>query len=123
MWNEHKIQVKGGRRRSPREIFFTSLLQDGPRGLQPNAPSHAASEQGSPASYLAPGNPFSVERPSFSRVDVEVPESPLSDDELLELDGWLQAQVDVGIRCMSYRKSVWIDALDFCNGLGENNSS
>jgi len=117
LWNEHKIQVKGGRRRSPREIFFTSLLQDGPRGLQLNTPDHTAFEQGSSVDRLAPTNPFSAERPSFSQVDVEVPGCLLNDGELHEFEGWLQAQVDTSIRCMSYRKSVWVDALQFCSGL------
>lgn len=111
MWNEHKIQIKGGRRRSPREIFFTSLLQDGPRGLLSDAPHNIASEQ----EHSVPANPFLAERPTLSQVHVEVPGCPLDDCELRRLDGWLQARIDSTIRCMSYRKSVWVDALNFCS--------
>ena len=123
MWNEHKIQVKGGRRRSPREIFFTSLLQDGPHSLHSNAPDHAAFEQGSSTDHPALGNHFSIECPVFSQVDIDIPECLLNDDELYEFNGWLQAQVDVNIRCMSYRKYVWIDALDFCSRLRGGDSA
>ena len=123
MWNEHKLQIKGGRRRSPREIFFTSLLQDGPRGLQSNATSHIDPEQGSPTGRLGPDNPFIAGPPNFSQVDVEVPGCPLNSDELWRLDNWLQAQADGGIRCMAYWKSLWIDALDFCSRLRDNDSA
>ena len=123
MWNEHKLQIKGGRRRSPREIFFTSLLQDGPRGLQSNVADHTASRMGGPADRPAPENPLVAGPPSFSRVDVEVLGCPLNDDELWELDSWLQMRVETSIRCMSYRKSVWIDSLDFCSRLRDNDST
>ena len=99
-------------------MFFTSLLQDGPRGLPSNAPDHVAIEQGSvPMRQPAPGNPFSPERPSLSQVDVDVPGCPLNGDELDQLEGWLQARVDLSIRCMYYRKSVWTETVDFCSRL------
>ena len=123
MWNEHKLQIKGGRKRSPREIFFTSLLQDGPRGLQLNNANNTAAEQGSSMDSLAPENPLVTRPPRFSQVDVEVSGCPLSDDELQEFGGWLQGHVDMNIRCMSYRKSIWIDALNFCSRLRDNNGT
>ena len=116
IWNEHKLQIKGRRRRTPREMFFTSLPQDGPcAGLQLDAPNQAVSEQGSSSSPSATENPFLTGPPSFSQVDVEAPGCPLNDDELWQFKGWLRARVDVNIRCMTYQKSVWIDALDFCS--------
>lgn len=123
MWNEHKLQIKGGRKRSPREIFLTSLLQDGPRGMHSGVTGHTASEQGSSTDYSAPENPLLTGPPSLSRVDVEVSGCPLNDDELWEFDGWLETHRDVGIRCMLYRKSIWIDALDFCSMLRDNSSA
>ena len=32
-WNNHKLQIRGERQQSPQEIFFFSMLEDGPRGL------------------------------------------------------------------------------------------
>lgn len=122
MWNEHKLQIKGGWRRSPREIFFTSLLQDGPRGLQLDPANQTVPEQGSTPDQSTAENPLLAGPPDFSQVDVEAPGCPLNGDELQELDDWLQAQMDVGIRCMAYRKSVWINTLDFCSRLRGNNS-
>jgi len=123
IWNEHKLQIKNRRRRSPREIFLTSLLQDGPRGLELGDANHAASERGSSSNLSATGNPFLPGPPSFAQVDVEAPGCPLNGDELWEFSGWLQARVDVRIRSMTYRKSVWIDALDFCSTLRDNDSA
>lgn len=123
MWNEHKLQIKGGRKRSPREIFLTSLLQDGPRGVYSGVASPTVSEQGSSMDYPVPENPLLTRPPSLSQVDVEVPGCPLNDDELQEFDGWLGTHVDVGNRCMLYRKSIWIDALDFCSMLRDNDSA
>jgi len=123
MWNEHKLQIKGGRRRSPREIFFTSLLQDGPRGLQLDLANQTIPEQESSPDQSMAENPFLAGPPNFSQVDVEAPGCPLNGDELQELDDWSQAQVDVGIRCMTYRKSVWVGALDFCSRLRDNDGA
>ena len=87
MWNEHRLQIKGGRRQSPRDYFFSSLLQDGPRGLELDTTSHAVCEgEGS----MVPESPFLIERPNFSQVNIEVPGCPLNDDELREIDHWLQ---------------------------------
>ncbi|THV05922.1 hypothetical protein K435DRAFT_816228 [Dendrothele bispora CBS 962.96] len=37
-WNSHNLRIQGERERSPRDIFFFSILQDGPRGLySPNS--------------------------------------------------------------------------------------
>lgn len=123
MWNEHKLQIKGGRRRSPREIFFTSLLQDGPRGLQLDNANQAIFEQGTSSDRSTTENPFLAGPPSFSQVNVEAPGCPLNDNESQEFADWLQDRMDVSIRCMAYRKSVWIDALDFCSRLRGNNSA
>ncbi|GBE86435.1 predicted protein [Sparassis crispa] len=32
-WNSHRLQIRGERSRSPRDIFLFSMVQDGPRGL------------------------------------------------------------------------------------------
>jgi hypothetical protein len=104
-------------------MFFMSLLQDGPCSLQSNAPDHIASEQGSSTDHPAPGHPFSAEPSCFSQVDVDVPGCPINDDELHELEGWLQVQVDVNIQCMDYLNSVWIDAMDFCSRLYGSDST
>ena len=123
MWNEHKIQIKGGRRRSPWEIFFTSLLQDGPCGLRLDTANQTAFEGGSFLDHSATTNPLLTGPSSFSHVDIEAPGCPLSGDELQELDSWLQARDDESIRCMTYQKSVWIDALDFCSRLRDDDSA
>ena len=32
-WNSHKLQIKGERSRTPRDMFVFSMVQDGPRGI------------------------------------------------------------------------------------------
>jgi hypothetical protein len=38
-WNSHKLQIKGQRERSPRDMFFFGMLQEGPRGMTAIAPA------------------------------------------------------------------------------------
>lgn len=33
-WNSHKLQIKGERERSPRDIFLFGMVQNGPRGIR-----------------------------------------------------------------------------------------
>ncbi|KAI0696071.1 hypothetical protein BC835DRAFT_1272356 [Cytidiella melzeri] len=38
-WNSHKIQIRGERRRSPRDMFFYGMMQEGIRGtMRPHVP-------------------------------------------------------------------------------------
>ncbi|KAJ7185191.1 hypothetical protein C8R46DRAFT_817384, partial [Mycena filopes] len=60
-WNSHKLQIKGERKRSPRDMFLFSMVQDGPRGI-----SHMVEAVDEP-----------VDDPSSYGVDWHVTEEPL----------------------------------------------
>lgn len=135
-WNSHQLSIRRERRRSPRDIFFFSMIQDGPRGL-----SGAVDEDiGDPALYgidwdtlgdgrmmthffennpdeLQEDNPFDATPAQFSHVPCEPPNSPLTIAQIQSLDNQLGEAVDVYSRSMSVRRLVWVEALSICNNL------
>lgn len=141
VWNNHKMQIKGQRGRTPIDMFTFSLLQDGPRGvagvLEPadeeveNTDEYgidwdaAADErlmahlqehnpQDSPE-----GNPFSNAPATAAHVECQPPDCPFSVDQVRWLDATLQTQVDVTSCAMQTRRQVWVEALELCYHLYE----
>ncbi|KZT02876.1 uncharacterized protein LAESUDRAFT_738542 [Laetiporus sulphureus 93-53] len=131
-WNSHHLQIHSERERSPRDMFFFSMVQDGPRGLR--AITDAIQEsihdiaaygidwevaddpvlmnhllQNNPQDW-AEQNPFTVNPSTLSDVTCEPPDCPLTTVEIEALDTYLASVVDL---C----RVVWQQALTSCNHL------
>ncbi|KAF7366234.1 hypothetical protein MVEN_00500700 [Mycena venus] len=136
-WNQHDIQIRGERTRSPHDIFFFSQLQDGPRGLERMVapPDNDVSD---PSTYgidwdviddpalmqhhllqnpeeWADSNPLSPNVRDLSEVSCEAPNSPFSPQQIAYLDCELAAAVDLTSHSMNMCKMVWKEAFRICN--------
>ncbi|KAF7972608.1 hypothetical protein HWV62_17426 [Athelia sp. TMB] len=139
-WNSHKLQIKGERTRSPRDIFIFSLIQDGPRGLQHQSAPPTDQTPIDPESYgvdwdvanderymahlfeqnpqeWAHDNPFSTAPVHQAHVPCEAPNCPFDAEEVRWLDETLAETVSVSARAMHLRRLVWIKALQLCDEL------
>lgn len=134
VWNNHKMSIRGERQRSPRDMFFFSMVQDGVRGL----PAEDEEDIGDPALYgidwedaqdprllrhhmennpgeaSVAGNSFQTGPAQLSEVPCEPPNCPFSPEQVAELDGLLADRVDVASRNMHVRRLVWLEALAIC---------
>ncbi|KAJ7713341.1 hypothetical protein B0H16DRAFT_1328714 [Mycena metata] len=142
-WNEHKIRFDNDRTRSPRDLFFFGMIDNGLRGfdvdqeeeefvedfdaygvdweelhnadIMAHHMEHNADEQLDPDAIE---NPFSNDGPHrLSHVEVQEPLCPFSIEHVTQLDAHLALNPHSISRNMNSRRSVWIDALDFCRGL------
>ncbi|KAJ7693242.1 hypothetical protein B0H14DRAFT_3100750 [Mycena olivaceomarginata] len=135
-WNEHKIRFDGERTRSPRDMFFFGMIQNGARGfdeLQDGDDDvgdldaygidweelhdtdimahHAEHNSDHELDPHACDNPFSNEtrgRTSFHMSSL---------DDVAALNAHLALNAHSQSRNMNSRRSVWIDALSFCRNL------
>ncbi|KAF8582019.1 hypothetical protein K439DRAFT_1618602 [Ramaria rubella] len=135
VWNTHKMQLKGERDQSPREMFFFSMLTNGPWGLyaarEPEDEvvddvagyrvdwEEYEDEKLMANFYLAnPGDHedvFIQNRPdTLSVVEVVPPGCPLTPLEVNHLDLLLGQCVDLGSQDMDTHRQVWITALQLC---------
>lgn len=130
-WNCHKLQLRGERAKSPKEMFLVSMLVDGPRGLGENLEVEEEPidiEQfgidwdvmGDPAlfEHHRRHNPdeelddlLSTAPRQLSHVPCEPPESPLTETQIPRLHVKLQRLVDTGSKSMIVRRQVWVTAL------------
>ncbi|KAJ7222140.1 hypothetical protein GGX14DRAFT_352944 [Mycena pura] len=145
-WNEHKIRFDTERTRSPRDLFFFGMIENGLRGFD-NFPETVDDDVDDLDTYgidweelhsadimahhiehnadqeLDPGaleNPFSNDGPhKLSHVEVQEPLCPFTPDQVLLLDAHLSLNRHSQSRNMNSRQAVWIDALDFCRQLYE----
>ncbi|KAJ6540746.1 hypothetical protein B0H19DRAFT_1176196 [Mycena capillaripes] len=136
-WNSHDLQIRGERNRSPRDMFFFSMLQDGPRGLEQMA-APPDEQVDDPSTYgidwdvaddptlmrhhllqnpqeWEDRNPFAPGIQDLSEVPCEAPDSPFSAEQIAYLDHELEAVVDLTSRSMNVRKLVWQEAFRICN--------
>ncbi|KAJ7067579.1 hypothetical protein C8F01DRAFT_1218386 [Mycena amicta] len=139
MWNNHTMRLPGQRNRSPRDMFFFSLIHDGPRGLD-QFQEPAEDDIGDPATYgidweeaenpelmqhllehnpqeWDEHNPFAAANIRFSHVACDPPTGPLTSAQVAALDAHLAATVDLQSRSMQARELVWDEAFAFCNEL------
>ena len=140
-WNDHKLQIRGEPNRSPRDIFYFSMFEDGPRGLEAVLPDEddlamedlamygidwqAADDQNLMAHLLAnnpqdaaDANPFiSVSPATLSDVPCEPPNCPFTPDQVQRLDSFLAINVNLASRSMQIRRTAWDLALQFCTAL------
>lgn len=144
-WNNHSLQIRGERTRSPKDIYFFSMVQDGPRGIYriPHDEPHHLPGQGQDADdeeqvdpntyavdYEEAGderiignliereqdNPFTIHERQYSHVECEPPQSPFSAEYICRFDTLLaESGVLVESRNILHRRQVWIKALEICN--------
>ncbi|KAK7041377.1 hypothetical protein R3P38DRAFT_2512211 [Favolaschia claudopus] len=135
-WNSHKVQIKRERKRSPRDMFVFSMVQDGPRGLgdvvepvdepvddiasygvdwevanDPRLMRHLLEEN--PQDW-EDENPFHAAPPQLSDVPCEPPNCPFTMEQVALLDRLLAERVDVTSRNMVMRRMVWCEAFNIC---------
>jgi hypothetical protein len=131
-WNHHKLQIRGERTASPREMFFFGMMQQGLRGMEDvdNFATYGVDwDDYTDASFMRnlqdanPGdaadvNTFSIPE-HIATVHCEPPNCPLSPDELRILDVELRNRVGQAYhsRDMTSRRAVWAAALDITTGI------
>jgi len=139
-WNNHTLSIRGERQRSPADMYFFGMIQNGPRGLDfsdeevqdiqsygidwedydddriLNHHNHAnpADNQGD--------NPFAAgsHRPNadnITRVNVLEPGCPLILEQLEYLNSELEALPYINDHSMESRRLIWISGLNICEYL------
>ena len=139
-WNHHTMTIRGERQRSPLDMFYFGMLENGVQGFREfNEPTDEQLDD--PASYgidwedvdnarilhhhqqenvpyvIGDDNPFITHRLHEDRLaHVIVPEAgcPLSADQLHFLNTQLDAHPEVLSRSMHSRRLLWITALNLC---------
>lgn len=133
-WNNHTIGIRGERQRSPRDMFFFGMIQNGPRGIYPvdddiigDIDSYGIDwedyddddilEHHREANHNDnPGdNPFMSNRPErMTRVDVDEPGCPLTEEQIIYLNLQLNSLPYIHTRNMDSYRLIWISALHVC---------
>ncbi|KAF7335116.1 hypothetical protein MVEN_02262300 [Mycena venus] len=142
-WNEHKIRFDNDRTRSPRDLFFFGMIENGPRGFDAVPGTTAGdddvedldaygidwedlhdadimahyTEQNADeeVDHDALQNPFSNDGPhKLSHVEVQELLCPFTPEHVELLDTHLVANTHSESRNMNSRRAVWIEALAFC---------
>ena len=132
-WNSHPMTLPRGQgTRSPREIFFFSMLQDGLRGRLPEV-AHEHVED--PANYgidwadateprlmnhllennpqdWEDDNPFASGSTRLSHVPCKAPNYPISAEQVHEMDTQLRARLPFQSSNMLDRRNLWVTALE-----------
>jgi hypothetical protein len=131
-WNHHKIQIRGERSASPRELFFFGMMHEGSRGLDDieNFNEYGVDwEDYDDAAFmrqLCDANPDDTADAAvfaapehINTVICEPPNSPLSQDEIRELDGELSRRLGAAAtsRDMTARRAVWEAALSIVTAI------
>jgi hypothetical protein len=132
-WNAHTISIRGERQRSPRDLFFFGMIQNGLRGLDQQGlddsdenvegygidwdayddyriRNHLTEENESDGPI---DNPFIPHQPHhLSHIEVDEADCPLTPPQLQYLDSHLE---ELGqTKSMDGRRTLWITALDIC---------
>jgi hypothetical protein len=136
-WNSHILQIRGEAHRSPKDMFFFSMLEDGPRGvMRTREPIH--DEVNDPSTYgidwdaiqdtdlmghfleenprdFVANNPFHHNMPTeLSNVTVEDPNCPMTVEELQILGFAMERLGNTMSRRMEDRKQAWAVGLQCC---------
>ena len=136
-WNNHKLQMRDEPQQTPQEMFFFSMLEDGPRGL--NGPRQNAQDglEGDDVSLygvdweviedevlmvhhhqhnpILLNNPFSTAPSTLSEVECTPPGCPLSVEGVLQLNHHLSQVVDGSSRSILARRTTWVWAFRICS--------
>lgn len=147
-WNEHKIRLGTERTRSPRDLFFFGMIENGLRGFDEETAAfdtdedidnleeygidweelhdhdilahHSENNADEDHSPEALQNPFANDGPhTLSHVEVAEPVCPLEPEHAALLDAYLAAHPHSHSRNMNSRRALWRDALAFCRQLYE----
>lgn len=139
-WNSHTLSIRGERQRSPADMYFFGMIQNGPRGLHfsdedvediqsygidwedydddriLNHHNHA-----NPADNQS-DNPFAAgsHRPTadhITRVNVVEPGCPLTVEQLEYLNSQLDVLPYIDDHSMDSRRLIWISGLNICEYL------
>ncbi len=142
VWNLHKMQIQGERKRSPTDMFIFGLIQDGIKvqadhGIGQDAvgadqvddipyveevidEEEAVDFQDFNDDGMAPrGNPFiAPDVPNtLNRVDCDPPPCPLSQAQVQSLVAFLQPRLAHISVDMESRRQLWKDTMQFCGRL------
>ena len=143
-WNSHVMTVRDQRQRSPRDMLFFGMLENGFRGFEAVSEE---SEEGidDPAAYgvdweaiddprilqhhnqhnaadQSGYNPFVLHEPrNLSNVEVPEAGSPLTLEQVEFLNQRLNALLFATSRSMEARREVWIVALQTCTAMFSHN--
>lgn len=133
-WNNHTITIRGERQRSPHDMFFFGMIQNGPRGIHPadddeieDFGSYGIDWEDYDDDHILehhrqanhndnPGdNPFMSNQPErMTRVDVDEPGCPLTEEQIIYLNSQLNSLPYIHTRNMDSYKLIWISALRIC---------
>ncbi|KAK0231670.1 hypothetical protein EDD85DRAFT_775230 [Armillaria nabsnona] len=135
VWNNHKMNLPRSSPRTPREMFVTSMILDGPRGIDEyveDPDSYGIDWEVVDSTRIRehlllhnPGewdgnNPFGRAPPQVSHVPCDPPNCPLTAESLEILGDVLSQRVDVTSRRMEVRRLVWQEAMSLCEYLLQN---
>lgn len=133
-WNAHKIQLRGERDQSPREMFLFGMVQNGPRGLaylrqqQDEADIDLATygvdweAQEDPIlmRHFTNNNPqHGIDNVAPAEDICDSPGSPLTREQQQTLQQSLSDIVDVTSRNMTIRRLIWQIGFDMCRDLAQ----
>ena len=121
-------------------MFFFSMLEDGPRGLNGTRQNRQEDPDGLEGEDLSLygidwedmedealaihlhqhnpillNNPFSTAPSTLSEVECSPPDCPLSAEGISQLNHYLSQVLDVGSHSMLVRRVIWVHALHTCN--------
>lgn len=138
-WNNHKLQIRGEPQQTPHEMFFFSMLEDGPRGLSgpssegadldgledgedvttfgidwEDMDNEALMEHHHQHNSFQADNSFSTPPSTLSEVICTPPNCPLSDEGIHQLDYYLTHALNSNSHSMLIRRNVWVEALRIC---------
>jgi hypothetical protein len=140
-WNAHNIRSDSERERSPRDMFFFGMIQEGSRGLHISEESDHSEDIEDLAQYgvdwealgdddllehhdhhnpltdeEVSQNPFLTHQPHrLSSVEVLEPSCPFSIEQVQFLDDELASLPFYHSRSMVDHRQLWIHALEICS--------
>lgn len=141
-WNNHKLRFNNERTRSPRDMFFFGMIQNGPRGLsldnQPPPDEHIEDlahygvdwedidnanilehhQRFNPGDLDSSNHPFNTHTPEqLSHVEIPAVSCPFDDETLEQFDTQISSLPFFLSRNMTSRHNLWIHALALCHEL------
>jgi hypothetical protein len=140
-WNNHKLQIRGEHQQTPQEMFFFSMLEDGPRGLSGPRQNREGDQDGLGEigdislygvdwedmdneelmehyyqhNSVQLNNPFSTAPATLSEVVCTPPNCPLPAESITQLNLYLTQPTNPNPRSMLIRRTIWREALQICN--------